>query len=373
MFELMDQDMITETWSWLHAFAIEEVKPVIETDWTAHDLGYFDPRHLNHMGDGSSAVMRRTSSPNGLPSPVSLPSSAYANHGGHHQHGLTSSTPSSKTRERSDTLSSMHLDDMPSFRSVAVAPVIAELSQLSTRLSALYDASSALAHSAPSSNPTSSSIRQALLVQSAAFQSVAGWLAHGQDGSSSGMTTPSGHTRNNSLDALNFQTSDLNIPETIPGQGILHEVFSASHSFLETLRYLQINHGHLPLDSSAEIKPHCQIIVRHLVVACDILLLQIYVSVLVALQYDAQPSAQMSGTVLGDVRLVLVVQLCSHLIERQYQAVDSYLGSSSLMTPPMAETFPMELPHIDRQASSELKKQVQARLAYLRQALQSNI
>jgi hypothetical protein len=131
--------------------------------------------------------------------------------------------------------------------------------------------------------------------------------------------------------------------------------------------------GMLPSEhpGSGIAQPHCQMIIRHLVMACDILLLQIYVAVLVALQYDAQSSVQMSGTVLGDVRLVLVVHLCSHLIERQQRAVDQYFASVSSTTP-LSPLFP-EIQPVDRQASGDLKKQVHARLSQLRQALQSTI
>lgn len=410
MFELMDTDMITETWSWLHNFALNDGKQQDTTDWSNHDLNQFDSAPLRQLPDNILGGIPTSSPPQGLPSPISLPSTTHVRSQSHTALGALQRQPMEKPRERSNTLGSMRVDETPSLRS-AVAPVIAQLSQLSTRLSALYDSSSHLANSVQQSSATSlSDGRQAFLVHTAAFEQVAAWLAKAHDQVDSYMTpNPGGLGRSNShisLDSLPHQSSE---PPALDAsghnsQGILHEVFSASHSFLETLRFLHINgigdqpdtptiptmnttsiapdslsnhdnkgyFGRLPSEHSSPnmLPPHCQMIIRHLVMACDILLLQIYVAVLVALQYDAQPSVQMSGTVLGDVRLVLVVHLCSHLIERQQRAVDQYFASVSSTTP-LSPLFP-EIQPVDRQASSALKKQVHARLAQLRQALQSS-
>jgi hypothetical protein len=410
MFELMDTDMITETWSWLHNFALNDGKQQDPTDWNNHDINQFDPTTLRHLPDGILGGASSSSPLHGLPSPISLPSTTHVRAHSQSTLGPLPRQPMEKGRDRSNTLGSLRVDETPSLRS-SVAPVIAQLSQLSTRLSTLYESSSHLANSVQQSSANSlPDGRQAFLIHTAAFESVAAWLAKAHDQVDSAMSPNTGLGRSTSqisLDSLGHQSADQPTSHVSGpnSQGILHEVFSASHSFLETLRFLQVNgvgdqpdtptipamnttsiapdvlsnhdnngyFGMLPSEhsSSGIAQPHCQMIIRHLVMACDILLLQIYVAVLVALQYDAQPSIQMSGTVLGDVRLVLVVHLCSHLIERQQRAVDQYFASVSSTTP-LGSLFP-EIQPLERQASGDLKKQVHARLAQLRQALQSTI
>lgn len=164
--------------------------------------------------------------------------------------------------------------------------------------------------------------------------------------------------------------------ETTTTGDTLHEAFSASHHLLEILRCLQVNvvNGTSPLTSTvststststggahldfwASITPqsaqststsnentsyfeqgkgpssyarplsqYSNTVVRHLVIACHTLLLNIYVAVLVALQYDADlwssclpagnadADAYVDAAALADIRLVLTVQLCSYLI-----------------------------------------------------------
>ena len=127
-------------------------------------------------------------------------------------------------------------------------------------------------------------------------------------------------------------------------------------------------------------------IIRHRVMACEALLLEIYMAILNALQHDAFHGDSMNTTALGDIRLVLVVQLCSYLIERQQQAVDLCLAPQNPLSP-LSESgiFPSRLDHsgpqkpvppgpvmdeADREALSGITYQVQQRLAHLRQTLQ---
>jgi hypothetical protein len=126
-------------------------------------------------------------------------------------------------------------------------------------------------------------------------------------------------------------------------------------------------------------------IIRHLVIACEALLLDIYVAILITLQHDAHPGDPTNTTALGDVRLVLVVQLCAYLIERQHQAVDVWLAPQSPKGPPSINGQSSPKPDIsssnqsgpsgpvldtaDREILSDLKNQVQLRLAHLRQTL----
>lgn len=110
---------------------------------------------------------------------------------------------------------------------------------------------------------------------------------------------------------------------------------------------------------SSEGQPYDTKIVKHLVMACDIMLLQIHLAVLTALRYDARLNSQPTRPILGDARVILVVQLCSLLIERQFQAADLYNieGGSSTSTP-LSGTLP-NLPLLtDRQAAIDFKAQV---------------
>ncbi|KAL8944158.1 MAG: hypothetical protein Q9211_000691, partial [Gyalolechia sp. 1 TL-2023] len=121
-------------------------------------------------------------------------------------------------------------------------------------------------------------------------------------------------------------------------------------------------------------------VIRHLVHACYTLLLDIYIALLTALQYDAErwssscrPAAAVSSTAaLADIALVLTVQLCSYLIKRQHQAMDLFLssqqqqqnegpGSSRQPSPPPASTTCAVM--------SDLEMEVQHRLERLRQTL----
>ncbi|KAG6995811.1 hypothetical protein G7Y79_00041g077630 [Physcia stellaris] len=115
--------------------------------------------------------------------------------------------------------------------------------------------------------------------------------------------------------------------------------------------------------------------VRHLVIACHTLLLNVYVAVLIALQYDVDQwsvchpagSDNASGCkepmALADIRLVMAVQLCSYLFERQHRAVDLYLSPPSS---PAASTA-------NREVIDDLKMEVEQRLARLRQGLRIQI
>ncbi|KAL8853073.1 MAG: hypothetical protein Q9221_002103 [Calogaya cf. arnoldii] len=287
---------------------------------------------------------------------------------------------------------------------------IARLSQLSTRLYPLHQSSCNLADAAGSSDQ-SGDRSQNQLIDDAAFKSVAGWLVQvsaNQDSSSG----------NDAREAAGEKTA---------AGDTLHDAFSASHHLLETLRCLQANSVHAnssstlgdlkpsssstgearldawgnftpPLSrsssndedssycekrkgSSSYARPSCQYsntLVRHLVQACHTLLLNIYVAVLIALQHDADrwsssdSDAPVEPAALADMRLVLAVQLCSYLIERQHQAVDSYLSPPSA---PPNEGSGSQQPSspgsttAHREVMTDLRMEIQQRLGRLRQSL----
>ncbi|KAL8649676.1 MAG: hypothetical protein Q9226_005474 [Calogaya cf. arnoldii] len=287
---------------------------------------------------------------------------------------------------------------------------IARLSQLSTRLYPLHQSSCNLADAAGSSGQ-SRDRGQNQLIDDAAFKSVAGWLVQ----VSANLDSSSG---NDAREAAGEKTT---------AGDTLHDAFSASHHLLETLRCLQADSVHAtssstsgdlkasssstgeasldawgnftpPLSrsssndedssysekrkgSSSYARPSCQYsntVVRHLVMACHTLLLNIYVAVLIALQHDADRwsssdnDAHVDPAALADMRLVLAVQLCSYLIERQHQAVDSYL--SPLSAPPNEGSGSQQpsspgSTSAHREVMTDLRMEVQQRLGRLRQSL----
>ena len=241
--------------------------------------------------------------------------------------------------------------DMAARRGSADARVL-QLSQLSNRLSTLHRWSCNVAGYYQPAFPCSAPNQGCPLplINDLAFNSVVSWLIHA--------------------------SADMNLfscPEPKPDfvepssmDDTLHHVFSASHQFMETLRDLQsddVNRmqnppphliemafctrtGPTPFIATQEIplvtpqvleNPYSSIAERHLVIACHTLLLEIYVIVFGSLQrdidhrhshLDGDPVDQdqaAGATLLTDMRLVLVVQLCSYLLERQHQAVSSYL------------------------------------------------
>ena len=289
--------------------------------------------------------------------------------------------------------------------------VIVRLSRLSTRLSSLCYSSHTLAKAAESTSCRLPNDRQIPLIDAAAFDSVAAWLACGHD--------PINMNAHPSV----YAPTENEVPYSNPafetkatgGHGILHDVFSASHSMLDTLRDLQAEKSvesfnwctsssastpsaapsgqtsmslRLAKGSWSGSQQQCsntRQIIRHLVMACGALLLEIYMGVLIALQHDAYHGLCMKATALGDVRLVLVVQLCSYFIDRQQQAVDQCLTTQIPLSPLSVNgTVPQKLvlsgsqqpvlpgPVLDTadgEVLSDLKNQVQQKLAQLRQTL----
>ncbi len=298
---------------------------------------------------------------------------------------------------------------------------IAQLSQLSTHLNVLHRSSCTLAEAARSPCPSRSNIHahQSPLISDAAFKSVAAWLLH------------------ISADTDLVVCPDFPHPTTDPKNtsDTLHDVFSASHQLLEILRCLHADtvprtpHSASTVLSSAarthldfwsSINPeatqprpahnnitassyewtkglsggthrssqYSSTVVRHLVIACYTLLLNIYVEVLIALQRgadlrsyclsDIDSDTAADAAPLADIRLVLVAQLCAYLLERQQQAVDAYLSpqSSSVSSSSQNHTpsgshqpSPPASTYAGREAMSSLEMEVQQRLVQLRRTL----
>ncbi|KAL8794087.1 MAG: hypothetical protein Q9195_003387 [Heterodermia aff. obscurata] len=292
--------------------------------------------------------------------------------------------------------------------------VIAELAHLSVHLSPLRRSSYSLAGTSESSHHQNQA-RQKPLIDDATFESVAGWLAHGH-GSANNITNM---LSSSAADRHNLSFSPLPAPDTKTTSAMLYHTFSASRHLLEILRYLQANVGAsstpalsttssssssssdasyfgLPGSSSSSYprtpgrspSNDGNNIIRHLVIACHTILLNIYAAVLAVLERDTDPSAHKGNTpALGDIRLVSVVQLCSYLIKRQHRAMDLFLGVQGSLyaagTAPMSlqsQDFngPLNLEHgnvpitLDRatsEAMEGLKMEIQERLGRLQQTL----
>ena len=418
---LMDtsMDVSTGTWPWEDTLSWDDAQ--LEIDWSSHDLSYVDAVLASPNAFGNNGSVRKELDP---PSPTHPPYPPSPRHPHAHPHGQPGGCSSERNDDSNrsnmgksvggggDGMANMSLDKYMNWPSL----VIAQLSQLSTRLSALRYSSYALANAAESSSSRLPSGRQTPLIDAAAFETVAAWLAHGHDPANMNAHPPV------HASAQGHVPYPSPAPETKSrgGHGILHDVFSASHRLLEILRHLQAKNiaepsstatsaftssaassgqksvqlrltkspgpwSSAPSSGSQQHSYNTMQIIRHLVMACEALLLEIYMAILTTLQHDAFHGASMNTTALGDVRLVLVVQLCSYLIERQQQAVNLCLAPQSPLSPlSVSGMFPTRLDHsgpqepspsgsvmdtADREVLSDLKNQVQQRLAHLRQTL----
>ena len=414
---LMDtsMDVSTGTWPWLDTLSWDDTQ--LDIDWSGHDSSHVDAVLASHNAFGNNGSARDGLDPPSPSQPLYPPSPRHphahargqAEDGVFDEHdGSTRSNMGNCIGGAGDGTTNTSLDKYMNWPSL----VIAQLSQLSTRLSSLRYSSYTLANAAESSSCRLPNGQQIPLIDAAAFESVAAWLAHGHGSADMNVHAPF------HAPAESHGPYPSPAPETKPkgGHGILHDVFSASHRLLEILRHLQVKNivepfnlstvtsaasagqssvqlrltkgprSSAPSSGSQQHSNNTMQIIRHLVMACEALLLEIYMAVLIALQHDAFHGASMNTTALGDVRLVLVVQLCSYLIERQQQAVDLCLAPQSLLSPlSISGVVPPKLDRsgspkpvppgpvmgtADREVLSDLKNQVQQRLAHLRQTLQ---
>ena len=212
--------------------------------------------------------------------------------------------------------------------------VIAELSRLSVHLSPLRRSSYSLAGTLESLHHPNQA-RDKPIIDDATFESVAGWLAQGHC---------SAHDTTNKSSSFAAERhsppfSPLPAPETKTASAMLHHTFSASRHLLEILRYLQANVGvsgtstvskprfssrpSTSISSSEDLyfglqkspsPSHfrtpggdptnmCNNIIRHLVIACHMILLNIYAAVLAVLERDTDPRTHRNNmAALGDIR-----------------------------------------------------------------------
>lgn len=332
-------DMSMFTWPWPETTSWDEMQP--EMAWGGNlnfnRANVEDMLATAHSFEGDASA-QEDSDPFSANQSPSTPSSSHTRTFAHGQPGIGN-------YERLDG------STMSMFPDKHASIVIAQLSQLSVQLSSLRSSSYTLAQAADLSSGRLPNDRHFPLIDSTAFESVATWLAHEQSSAN--------------MNAHGSVHIPVDIPNPYPNSGpqlkpqsgpnILRDVFAASHRLMEILRHLQADD-----------------IIRHLVMACEALLLEIYAAILTALQLEAYPGDSMNATALGNVRLVVVVQLCAYLIERQHQAVDQCLAPATPQNNNLRSSLPPGAFHLgmaDRESLNDVKNQVQQKLAHLRQML----
>ena len=286
------------------------------------------------------------------------------------------------------------------FEKSSSSTAIEKLSQLNISLTQLLHSSCLLAETAgllgcndsPESGSNGSQTRRGPLIDDASFQSVTMWLVH-----------ISGH-RSLPVPVLDRREHGIRRGSNATSTGeTLHGAFSAAHDLLEILRNLQgegeearslyNTHAQMELSTTGIIttqppsdsnessssyfspenpasRQYSDTAARHLVVVCHSLLLNIYISVFIALRHDVDlwnpdhlpanrtedtHAAETALEALADIRPVMVVQLCSYLIERQHQAVSAYMAPSRSLS--------------SSSILNDLEVEVQWRLSHLRQVL----
>ena len=280
----------------------------------------------------------------------------------------------------------------------ALETAVACLSRLSHRLYSCYSAVLEMVNSSGELDQAdTTTLQTGPFADDSAFQKVTGWIVRA---SSSTMDPP-------------IQASDQeNLTQTAEQDGctLLNDVFSASRDLLNTLHSLNdessklspypVPHdGPLPLATAGLMTPQSvstspntecshtrelpssghwsNSIVRHMVMACHMLLLNTYLAVTMALQHatDKQKLSQGASNAealpLGEVRTVMIVQLCGYLIQRQAQAVQAYLAppSSTQSSDESMLHNTNPLSSSDQAATKQLEQDVEQRLARLRQSL----
>jgi hypothetical protein len=223
-----------------------------------------------------------------------------------------------------------------------------------------------------------------------AFQTLTGWLVYA------------------SSNTMDLPVREDNHPNNTHSAGqdgcdLLHDVFSASRDLLSALHSLNKESSKtspypIPRNStlqsgaagfitqqSVSTTPKeisssthwSNSIVRHMVMACHMLLLNTYLAVTMALQHAVDKQRQSQGSQnestlpLGDVRTAMMVQLCGYLTQRQAQAVQAYVAAPSSTESSNDPTSHKTnvLSSSDQEATEQLEKDVEQRLACLRKSL----
>ncbi|KAH0172182.1 hypothetical protein KCU67_g1841, partial [Aureobasidium melanogenum] len=263
---------------------------------------------------------------------------------------------------------------------------IAILSRLSQRLYSLHNAVLELTNSPDAIDQAdTAALRKGPFADDSAFQKLTGWLVRA-----------SSNPGNSNVNVVAQDDHILTDPHD--GCALLEDVFSASQKLIDTLHSLCeeasklgsiSRYGPLPgvLDQETtgsnvgdDIQPPAEpfvstdhwsdSIIRHMVMANHMLLLNTYLAAVMALQHAVNkqksaketPNAQDFALPLGEMRTAMVVQMCGYLIQRQINAVDGYLA-------PASATPLSDLSSSDQTTMRELEMDVQRRLAQLKESL----
>jgi hypothetical protein len=275
---------------------------------------------------------------------------------------------------------------------------VARLSRLSHHLYSLYSAVLEMVNSSGELDQAdTTTLQRGPFADDSAFQKLTGWIV-----------SASSSTMDHSARASNLES--IAHPAEQDGCTLLNDVFSASRDLLNILHSLSnessklspypVPHDDpLPLATAGLMTPQSvstssntenshtrelpssghwsNSIVRHMVMACHMLLLNTYLAVTMALQHatDKQKLSQGASNAealpLGEVRTVMIVQLCGYLIQRQAQAVQAYLAPPT-STQSSDESMLHNINHLsssDQAATKQLEQDVEQRLARLRQSL----
>lgn len=267
---------------------------------------------------------------------------------------------------------------------------IAHLSRLNARLSQLLGSSRRfLAEAQDRQSKNQDPALQVQLGIETVFKSTNAWLVHGSA----------------SVDT----TSSLSLGQT-NAFNLLHHVFSASNHMLEILHHVRASvststatssttafssplasgpGGGLHVETLTTRSPsdgghHSHSAVHQLVLVCVTLLLNMYITILIALQRSAdalnsslrqratngvEPNDHMDGASRTHLQLISVVQLCSYFIKRQNQTLDMMMLSTQgpLHTPSPREYDPLH--SVSSDAMNDVKIEVEQRLRQLQESI----
>ncbi|KAL6854934.1 hypothetical protein ACO1O0_006070 [Amphichorda felina] len=273
-------------------------------------------------------------------------------------------------------------------------PSIAHLSQLSTHLSQLLGSSRGFLAEITSPSGPSKNHDPELRVQigiRAAFKSLNAWLVHEPADASTTSSLNLGSA--NSFDLLHYVFSASNhllemLHHPYGNTGARTRTSSTSNSTCPSLTASSLSSGsHLERTpprpgSDGAYQPNS--VTHHLVLVCMTLLLNMYITILIALQRSAdvlnssarrrrgnslEPYDDMEAASRVHLQLVSLVQLCSCFIKRLNQAWDATMsGGQGILHPNLPRG------HDHRQSSSsdclvELGAEVEQRLRRLQESL----
>jgi hypothetical protein len=222
-----------------------------------------------------------------------------------------------------------HSESQTSLNAYDSSTIISVLSQLNVRIALMQCLMDKVGQAADASAVTEGStmshanrpiernmgvhqnMRPTRLLDNAALGSAATWLMREK------------HRRSD----LFPSTYDYREDSRLLSSHLLEDIYSASNHFLECIsKYCSTP----TLDTT---RGQLNETIRHLTIACHLLLMGIYETLLAVLEHDALLGKQTACVAndrdpLGQIQLVSVVQLCSYIFARQNEAINTYLSQN---------------------------------------------